>query len=88
MLIISVSYSCQFKIIHFICSYDYLSLLVFFYHNMTHIYISKQYHKNRNLGTVLIIRKNREKKNKQTNLPPAPNSASKLVDFTSHSRFH
>ena len=56
----SVSYSCQFKIMHFICSLDYLSLL-FFYHNMTRIHISKQYHKIRNLGTVLIIRKTRKK---------------------------
>ena len=55
---ISVSYSDQFKIIHFICSLDYLS---FFYHNMTCIHISKQYHNNRNLVTVLIIRKTRKK---------------------------
>ena len=53
---ISVSYRFQFKIMHFISSYNYL--LCSFYHNMTHAHISKQYHKNRNLGTVLIIRKN------------------------------
>ena len=47
---ISVSYSCQFKIMHFICSLDYLSLL--FYHNMTRIHISKQYHKMHNNDDV------------------------------------
>ena len=77
---ISVSYRFQFKIMHFICSYNYISL--FFYHNTSRAHISKQYHKNRNLGTVLIIRKTRN------NLPPTPNFASKMVDFTTHSRFH
>ena len=31
-----------------------------FYHNMTRAHIPKQYHKNRNLGTVLIIRQTRK----------------------------
>ena len=74
---ISVSYRFQFRIMHIICSCNYLSL--FFYHNMTRAHISKQYHKNRNLGTVLIIRKNSK---------TTPNFASKMVDFTTHSRFH
>ena len=55
---ISVSYKFQFRIMHFICSCNYFSL--FFYHNMTRAHISKQYHKNRKLGTVLIIRKTRK----------------------------
>ena len=53
-----------------------------FYHSMTRLHISKQYHKNRNIGTVLIIRKTRK------NLPPTPNFASKLAVFTTHSRFY
>ena len=77
---ISVSNRFQFKIMHFICSFNYISL--FFYHNMTRAHILKQYHKNRNLGTVLIIKK------LEINLPPTPNFAYKMVDFTTHSRFH
>ena len=55
---ISVSYRCQFKIMHFICSSNNISLVL--YHNMTRIDVSKQYHKNRNLETVLIIGKTRK----------------------------
>ena len=52
---ISVSYSCQLKknAFHMLLGLPF----VVFYHNMTRIYISKQYDKNRNLGKVLIIRK-------------------------------
>ena len=55
---ISASYSCQFKIMHFICSLNYISL--FFYHYIIRINMSKQYRKNRNVGTVLVIRKTRK----------------------------
>ena len=55
---ISVYYRFQFKIMHFICSYNYLSL--FFYPNRTRAHISKQYHKNQNFRTDLIIRKTRK----------------------------
>ena len=75
---ISVSYRFQFRLMHFIYSCNYLSL--FFYHNMTraHNYIKaiSQESKPRNSSDY--------KKNSKT----TPNFASKMVDFTTHSRFH
>ena len=55
---------------------------VAFYHDITRTHISKQYHKNRNLATVLIIRKTRKQ------LTTHSHFASKLGNFTTHSRFH
>ena len=74
---ISVSYRFQFRIMHFICSCNYFSL--FFYHNMTraqYIKAISQESKPRNSSDY--------KKNSKT----TPNFASKMVDFTMHSRFH
>ena len=74
---ISVSYRFQFRIMHFICSCNYLSL--FFlpeYDTCTYIKAISQESKPRNSSDY--------KKNSKT----TPNFASNMVDFTTHSRFH
>ena len=67
-------YNCQLEIMRFIHSFD--NMLLFPYHNVTHMNVSKQYNENCGVISLLTIRKH------QKNLPPSSNFPPKMVPLT------
>ena len=68
--------NCQLEILRFIHCFDNMFLFLFSNHNLTHMYVSKQYNENRGIGAFLTIRKH------QINLLPSSNFLPKIVTFT------
>ena len=67
-------YNYQLEIMRFIHSFD--NMFLFSNHNVTHMYVAKQYNENRCVRALLTIRK------QQINLPPSSNFLPKMVPLT------
>ena len=76
----SVSCSCRFGVVRFMCSWSCISL--FFCHDVTRIHVSGRCRGGRGLGVVLVVGEF------EWGLPPTHNFASELVWFTTRGRFH